>query len=237
MKLSVIVTSEHKSEWVNNTLWALARQTFTDFEVLLVSAEDKTDPQIVESLLQNPIGNLAVRHINLSDQSNQSRPALPVLLDQMENDYIVFLHSNNIPRWDFLASHVKRARAGKCLAGRYYALPHLVSQAITVEDIQWGRCFDFLWLRQNGLSPTANRSRLSTGRLAARMLDGLMPSKYKPGHYHLSGWKSDLNAAIEHNSDSDLTAEDIGNPHHHLARCGLALARLERAAVCLQLND
>ena len=120
MKLSVVVTIDKHSQGVNphgvnNTLSALARQTFTDFEVLLVSDNDSTQPQKPEDALQQHIDSLNLRHISLSDLNDLSTWPLMTLLEQTAHDYIVFMHGDSIPRWDFLASHQRRAKAGTCL--------------------------------------------------------------------------------------------------------------------------
>ena len=191
MKLSVIASTYNSTEWLQKVLWGFAAQTHKDFELLI--ADDGSTGETAELLAtaRDELG-LEIRHIWQSDNGFRKCRILNKAILKASCDYIVFTDGDCIPRADFLEVHHAAAKPGYYLSGSYYKLPMITSEAITRDDIYWGRCFDFLWLRQNGLPPTAKRMKLTTGRTQAKLYNRISPTACNLKGSNASAWKKDL---------------------------------------------
>lgn len=194
MKLSVIASTYNSTEWLQKVLWGFAAQTHKEFELLI--ADDGSGPETARLLADasEELG-IDIRHIWQEDEGFQKCRILNKAILHAKYDYVVFTDGDCIPRWDFLEVHNRRAKSGYYLSGGYYKLPMQTSHAITREDINFGRCFDFLWMRENGLPPTAKRLKISAGKLQARLLNYLTPTACNLKGSNASAWKKDLLAA------------------------------------------
>ncbi len=191
LKLSVIASTYNSTEWLQKVLWGFAAQTHQDFELLI--ADDGSDKETAGLLAaaSRDLG-LEIRHIWQRDEGFRKCRILNKAILKAQSDYIVFTDGDCIPRADFLEVHHNTAKPGYYLSGSYYKLPMVTSHAISHDDIQWGRCFDFLWLRQNGLPPTAKRMKISTGRTLAKLFNRITPTACNLKGSNASVWKKDL---------------------------------------------
>ena len=194
MKLSVIASTYNSTEWLQKVLWGFAAQTHQDFELLIADDGSNEETASLLATARAELG-LEIRHIWQRDDGFRKCRILNKAILKAQCDYIVFTDGDCIPRADFLEVHHKAAKPGYYLSGSYYKLPMVTSHAISREDIQWGRCFDFLWLRSNGLPPTAKRMKIDTGRTQARFLNRLTPTACNLKGSNASAWKKDLLAA------------------------------------------
>lgn len=191
MKLSVIASTYNSTEWLQKVLWGFAAQTHQDFEILIADdGSEKATAELLASAREET--GLEIRHIWQRDDGFRKCRILNKAILQAQCDYIVFTDGDCIPRADFLEVHHKAAKPGYYLSGSYYKLPMATSHAISRDDIHWGRCFDFLWLRSNGLPPTAKRMKITTGRTQAKLLNRITPTACNLKGSNASAWKKDL---------------------------------------------
>ncbi len=191
MKLSVIASTYNATDWLQKVLWGFAHQTFKDFELLI--ADDGSTEETAQMIEAARIElDLDIQHIWQEDDGFRKCRILNKAILKAKNDYLVFTDGDCIPRYDFLEVHHSEARQGRYLSGSYYKLPMQTSRAITREDIHWGRCFNFQWLRENGLPPTAKRTKIDTGRKQAKLFNFLTPASCNLKGSNASAWKKDV---------------------------------------------
>ena len=191
MKLSVIVSTYNSPEWLQKVFWGYAEQTYKDFEILVADDGSKDETAaLIEATRQDL--NLDIRHVWQQDKDFRKCRILNKAILQAREEYIVFTDGDCIPRRDFLQIHHDQAKAGHYLSGSYYKLPMQTSKTITREDIRWGRCFWFQWLRENGLPPTAKRLKISCGPLQAKIFNTITPTACNLKGSNASVWKKDL---------------------------------------------
>jgi len=106
--------------------------------------------------------------------------------------YIVFTDGDCIPRRDFLSVHVNRAQPGHFLSGGYCKLPMSLSQQITREDIIDGRCFDYDWLRANGMPAGRKNLKLKASPGRAQLYNRLTPTRCNLKGANASAWTRDV---------------------------------------------
>lgn len=197
MNISVIITTYNATDWLQKVLWGYAVQQFRDFE--LVIADDGSSPETAGliSRLAPELG-LDVQHVWHEDDGFRKCRILNKATLHAKYDYLVFTDGDCIPRADFLAVHANRARPGCYLSGGYYKLPLATSRAITREDIETGRCFDWHWLRAHGLPRSAKRSKIAAGPTQAKWLNRLTPTSCNFKGSNGSVWLEDALAVNGH---------------------------------------
>src|SRR5690606_19804904 len=136
--------------------------------------------------------NLSIRHVWHDDRGFRKCTILNRAIAEASADYLVFSDGDCIPRWDFLATHVRLARRGRFLSGGYFKLPLTVSQAITRDDILARRATDAAWLRAQGTRWNLKLLKLSAGAKMAWLLDQTTTTKATWNGHNSSGWKADL---------------------------------------------
>lgn len=191
MQLSVIATTYNATEWLQKLLWGYAAQTFRDFELII--ADDGSKPETAALVQeQSQALGLNVQHVWQEDDGFQKCRILNKAILHARHDYLVFTDGDCIPRADFLEVHARRAAPRTYLSGSYYKLPMSTSKLISREDIDAGRCFDWHWLRDNGLPRSAKRSKIDAGPTMARWLNRLTPTKCNLKGSNASAWLEDV---------------------------------------------
>lgn len=191
MELSVIASTYNATEWLQKVLWGFAEQTFRDFELLIADDGSTEETAHMIEAARSELG-LDIRHIWQEDDGFRKCRILNKAILQAKNDYIVFTDGDCIPRYDFLEVHQREARPGHYLSGSYYKLPMQTSKTITREDIHKGRCFDFQWLRENGLPANAKRTKISVAHTQAKLYNFLTPVSCNLKGSNASAWKQDI---------------------------------------------
>lgn len=170
MNLSVIMTTYNSPVWLEKVLWGYSCQTEMPLEVIV--ADDGSRPETGELVarLREETG-LDLRHVWQRDDGFRKCRILNKAILHARGDYIVFTDGDCIPRADFLAVHKRRAAPGYFLSGSYFKLPMRTSEAITRDDILSGRCFDYAWLRANGLKTRRKTLKLRASARWAPLLN------------------------------------------------------------------
>lgn len=191
MKLSVIFTTYNSPVWLEKVLWGFAEQEYTNFEIVIADDGSTDDTRKLIADSAESLG-LDIQHVWQQDQGFRKCRALNKAILQANNDYIVFTDGDCIPRSDFLKVHAGRAEKGYYLSGSYYKLPMHTSQLISRDDVKSGRCFEYSWLRKNGLPKKAKRLKIDASIGQARWLNRLTPTACNFKGSNASAWRDDL---------------------------------------------
>jgi GT2 family glycosyltransferase len=143
ISVSVIIGTYNHLPYLKLCLFALERQTFRDFEVII--ADDGSGPEVGEWLARyRP--SFPVRHLWQEDMGFRKCRILNRSIKEARGEYIVFLDADCIVARDFLQAHWKRRAQGVFLGGRRVMMDRSVSRAVTRETISSGRFDGFsLW--------------------------------------------------------------------------------------------
>lgn len=150
MRLTVIISTYNKPDWLELTLWGYSVQTHRDFEIIIADDGSGDDTRERIDRLRAETG-LPIRHVWHPDDGFRKSEILNRAIEAVTTDYLLFTDGDCIPRRDFLAAHVRFARPGTLLSGGYFKLPQAVSEAVAREDIFSGAAFTLPWLRAHGV--------------------------------------------------------------------------------------
>ncbi|WP_299595093.1 glycosyltransferase family 2 protein [uncultured Microbulbifer sp.] len=191
MKISVIMTTYNSPAWLEKVLWGYSCQSEPPLEVIV--ADDGSGPETGELVarLRGETG-LDIRHVWQKDDGFRKCRILNKAILQARGNYIVFTDGDCIPRADFLAVHKQRAEPGYFLSGSYFKLPMSTSESITRDDILSGRCFDYTWLKANGLKTRRKTLKLRASARWAPVLNRLTPTACNLKGSNASAWKADI---------------------------------------------
>jgi glycosyltransferase involved in cell wall biosynthesis len=155
MKVSVIFTTYNQPEWLRKTLLGFAAQSFRGFE--LIVADDGSGPEtkaVIDQVSAQYFANGSgpqLQHIWHKDEGFQKTVILNKALVASRGEYLIFTDGDCIPAPDFISTHLQHRSSGIFLSGGAVRLPLGLSQQITDTDIHSGDCFDYAWLRKNGM--------------------------------------------------------------------------------------
>jgi len=193
MKISVVFTTYNSTEWLEKVLWGLHFQSFRDFEVII--ADDGSTSETAESIARmRDLTNLDITHVWQEDSGFRKCRILNKALLHVKNEYVVFTDGDCILRKDFLQVHHDRSDRGFYLSGSYFMLPMETSKTITSEDIEYQRCFDVDWLRENGLPQNKKILKINANPFWSRVLNKVTPTKCNLKGANASVWLNDLKA-------------------------------------------
>ncbi len=194
MNVSVIFSTYESEDWLEKTFWGFLEQSHRNFEVIV--ADDGSGPG-TRALVDRYREAFAERGVDLrhewqKDEGFRKCRILNRAILAARHDYIVFTDGDCICRRDFLATHAARAQRGSYLSGSYFKLPMSTSLAISRDDVVAQRCFDWDWLRENGLPASAKRSKIECGPTMARLMNRITPTACNLKGSNASVWRDDL---------------------------------------------
>jgi len=127
---------------------ALRRQSFSEFEVII--ADDGSGPKIGELVnAQRKVSPFPVNHLWHQDEGFRKNAMLNKAIQASQTDYAVFIDGDCIPHHEFLSDHWSHRREKALLCGRRVNLGRLISDSLSLHDIQSGkfeRLSSRLWL-------------------------------------------------------------------------------------------
>ena len=234
MKLSVILSTYNSPRWLEKVLWGYACQSLADFELLIADDGSTGETASLIEGLRAPTG-LNLRHVWQEDRGFRKCRILNKALLHVRGDYVVFSDGDCIPRRDFLAVHAARAEPGCYLSGSYYKLPMATSEAIGLDDIRSGRCFELDWLHAHGLPRLRKTLKLSAGPILAPLLNRLTPAACNLKGSNASVWLEDALAVNGFDERMPWGGEDreFGV---RLRNAGIRPRHVRYDAVCLHLD-
>ena len=95
----------------------------------------------LSSLFKRPL-----KHIWHEDKGFRKTTILNKAIEATQADYILMSDGDCIPEFNFVAKHMKYRKADYFLSGGYFKLSLLLSQMITLGDIENQSCFNINWL-------------------------------------------------------------------------------------------
>ncbi|MCI0331078.1 MAG: glycosyltransferase [candidate division Zixibacteria bacterium] len=144
--LSFIIAVYNKPDILRLVLAACARQSFTDFEVIV--ADDGSGPAVREVVAeaqgQYPY---PLTHLWQEDKGWCKNAILNAAIRASRSDYLVFTDGDCLPSRHFLSDHARERGEGKILLGRRVETSERWSKSLTLEKIESGR-FERLGFRE-----------------------------------------------------------------------------------------
>lgn len=191
MKLAVVISTYNSPVWLEKVLWGYRQQTHPDFE-LIIADDGSAEPtrELIDRMRVET--GLTIKHVWQEDDGFRKCRILNLATLQADADYLVYTDGDCIPRHDFLAVHAAEARPGYYLSGGYHKLPMTTSEAIGVDDIVTGRCFEVGWLKRHGLPTSYKNSKLAAGPIRARLFNALTPTRCRFKGSNGSAWLADV---------------------------------------------
>lgn len=237
MRLSVIFSTYESPAWLEKTFWGFLEQSHQSFDIIVADDGSGADTRAMVDRYRDAFAERGVdlHHEWQEDEGFRKCRILNRAIEAARNDYIVFTDGDCICRRDFLAVHAARAERGYYLSGSYFKLPMSTSLAITREDVASQRCFDWQWLRDNGLARRAKRSKIDTGPTLARVFNTLTPTACNLKGSNASAWRSDLIAAAGFDERMQWGGLDreLGV---RLVNAGIKARHVRYDAICVHLD-
>lgn len=191
MKISVIVSTYNKPDWLKKVLWGYSVQNTSDFELIIADdGSGNETKELINSFKENfPV---EIKHVWHDAPDYQRQKILNKAIVGSSFDYILFSDGDCIPRADFVSEHIKLSEKGRFLSGGYCKLPMETSLKITKYDIEKQNCFDTNWLKNIEKLNWRNNLKLSAKKWNPSLMDFLTPSKPTFNNCNSSAWKKDL---------------------------------------------
>lgn len=234
MKISVIVSTYNAEAWLEKVLHGYGRQTHAEFEVIV--ADDGSRPATAALVERMAAGfPVPLRHVWHEDDGYRRQEILNTAIPLADSGYILFTDGDCIPRADFVATHAALAEPGRFLSGGYCKLGMAPSRAITLDDIDSGRCFELAWLQAHEKMGLSNRLKLGASPGAARVLDAVTPAGATFNNCNSSVWKADLLAINGYDERMKYGGPDreLGE---RLENHGVRGKQIRHKAVCVHLD-
>ena len=235
MKISVIISTYNKPQWLEKVLCGYMCQDDADYEIVI--ADDGSGPETAELIArfkkEHPA--CAFQHIWHEDTGFCKCAILNKAIEATSGDYLIFTDGDCIPRSDFICTHRRLSRPGHYLSGGYFKLPMSTSETIALEDIQDGRIFELKWLRAAGLKPSIKSLRLAAGAFARAFLDKFVPTKSTWNGNNSSAFKADILKVNGHDERMAYGGEDV-EMGYRLVNSGVRPIRIRYRALVLHLD-
>jgi glycosyltransferase involved in cell wall biosynthesis len=137
LQASVVVAFYNKVRFLELVLAGFARQSTTDFEVII--ADDGSTAENVQKvknlILQYPF---SVVHLWQEDNGFRKNVMLNRSISQAQTDTIIFVDGDCIPHSRFVEEHAKSTRQGQCSTGRRVNMSPELSDSLTPEKVRNG---------------------------------------------------------------------------------------------------
>lgn len=207
MRASVLVSTYNQPAWLEKALWGYAHQTTRDFELVIADDGSSPDTEAVVAAAARRWG-LRIAYVWHEDRGFRKTTILNRALLVARADYVIVSDGDCVPRWDFVATHLRLARPRAFLSGGYLKLPRALSERLGYEDVVSGRAFDRRWLQAHGWRPGRRRWRLLRSRVWAAVLDRLTPTRATWNGHNASTWRELLLAVNGFDLDMGYGGED-----------------------------
>ena len=188
--VTVIVSTYNSPVHLVNTLTGFAVQTTRPVELIVAddgSADDTRE--LVEKFGRS--ARFAVRHVWQPDEGFRKPAILNKAIDAATGNYLLFTDGDCIPRSDFVAVHMAKARVGHFLSGGVEYLSKAATEAIGDRMIEAQDLFDPVWLSKN-----RDRRRIFGKVNRSPILQGLLrrfgPAAPTFNGHNTSAWKQDI---------------------------------------------
>jgi len=191
VKVSVIFTTYKQPAWLYKTLLGFAGQGFRGFEVVVADDGSGPDTKAVIEKVKSELPSLDIQHIWHEDNGFQKTVILNKALLASRGEYLIFTDGDCIPAPDFIQTHLDFRRLGCFLSGGAVRLPGPLSHQISKKDIESGRCFEYRWLRQNGMPWSLHNLKAADSRLCSWLFTTVSRAAKTWNGNNASCWRED----------------------------------------------
>jgi glycosyltransferase involved in cell wall biosynthesis len=135
---TLVVAVYNRPAYLRMIFAACARQTFTDFEIII--ADDGSGPDIARVIEEaRSAYALETRHLWHEDRGWRKNAMLNNAIRDARSEYLVFTDGDCLPHREFLADHMAERGDGRYLCGRRVESSAEWTRALTLEDVTSGR--------------------------------------------------------------------------------------------------
>lgn len=233
-KLSVVITTYNKPEWLSKVLLGYSVQTNPNFEIVIADDGSKEETrELIRWYQENT--SLDIQHVWHEDSGFQKCVILNKAIMASKYDYLLFTDDDCVPRNDFVNVHLQNAEAGYFLSGGYLKLSEEVTERVTKEDIFQQNIFNIKWLVENGQARTFKLSKVSRFGFYTSLMNWGTPTRPTWNGHNVSGFKSDIISVNGYNEDMNYGGLDreLGE---RLMNKGIKGRQIRYKAICVHLD-
>ena len=162
MKVSVIIPTYNSPKSLYKCLLGFLAQTTRPDQVVVA---DDGSTQETRDVLNLPIfGPLALEHFWHEDHGWRRSRVLNEAILRCHHEYVIFCDGDCVPRYDFVANHMRHARPGYFVSGNRVNVPQQVHESFTDEMILGNRVFEAERLGESWPDALRHTLRLHPGR-------------------------------------------------------------------------
>ncbi|WP_179346345.1 glycosyltransferase family 2 protein [Winogradskyella ursingii] len=191
IQASVIISTYNKPEYLELVLYSYSIQTNKNFEIII--ADDGSDDRTknVIDIFKNKT-DFKVVHVWQVDNGFEKTKILNKAIVASGSDYLIFTDGDCIARKDFVETHLALRRNNCALSGGYFKLTESVSKKISKDLIFKQKCFDKIWLLENGQPKSFKLNKLTASKFKSKFLNTVTPTKATFDGMNVSCWKIDI---------------------------------------------
>ena len=231
--ISVLISTCNEPQWLEWVLLGYARQTFTDFEMIVVDDGSGAETRVRINALRAEMPYV-LRHFRQPDLGYRKCTAMNRGIEMAQADYLIFSDGDCIPRADFVACHAAQRRPGCFLSGGYSKLPMDLSHRIRRSDVLSGRATHYPWLAANGLQRHTLKLRVRQAWMSA-LLNALTPVAPRFHGHNALAWKADVLRVNGWDERLQYGSQDI-ELGERLNNAGVHGRTIRYSAICVHLE-
>lgn len=231
---SVIISTYNKPEWLRLVLYCYTLQTTQNFELII--ADDGSDERtkvVINDFVSHH--NLNITHVWQEDDGFQKTKILNKALVASNSEYLIFTDGDCLARQDFVETHLKFKKTKHALSAGYFKLTKHVSGLINTEIIELQKCFDKMWLIENGQPKSFKLNKLTKSKRKANFLNWITPTKATFDGMNVSCYKTDILAVNGFDERMKYGGEDreVGE---RMVNNGIRFLQIRYSAICVHLH-
>lgn len=232
---SLILSTHNSPRFLEFVFAGLARQTRTDFEVLIA---DDGSREATRDFLRaaRPHLPFRLRHVRQEHKGYYGKMSIVNrAITHADADYLILADGDVIPREDYVATHLSMRRRNCFLAGGDFRLSPAATQALTLDDVRTGRAFSYAFLRSIGQEKTRRRVKLWRLPWLTRLLDAVNFSPARWSGSNASAWKADLLRVNGFDETIHAPGKDDTELGHRLWNAGVQSVHARHNTIALHL--
>lgn len=189
--VSIILSTYNNPGHLRRALCGYLGQTRRGFEILIADDGSGGETREVVREFRSRAG-VRVAHVWHEDRSWRKCRILNKTLRLARSEYVLFSDGDCVPRPDWVEQHARRARPGRFLSGADCRWTAEVTRAITCDDVESGRVFEWGWLRARGMPLDKRVLKVVPPRWLGALMDASNVSRARWSGSNASGWRADL---------------------------------------------